>query len=180
MMNMRLPPSRSRSQTNPNNPSTAKKRRVQFARGSCSTVTPPLVLPMNPQAASNWKRASIMVFEDHFKAIKVNTWQSASKSVSAKYKKEVESTLKNFAEVHYPAIDWFATKRATSGITERRRATSAQSSERDAEPVQPEDRRTRPSTTQIKNRLRDHKLPISYNNFIVHSVKLSKRASCGY
>lgn len=174
-MNIKDPPARSRSQATAPTPAP-KKRKVQFARGDSAT-TPPPILPKNPNAAANWKKASLLVFEDHFKAVKVNTWQTTSKTATTAYKKEVETTLKNFAEIHYPAIDWYATKRATSGITERRRATSAQPLERDTEPMQPVDKRTRPSTTLIKNRLRDHKLPISYNNFIVHSMKLRNRVA---
>ena len=146
-------------------------RRVQFAK----TPRPSLISsqsqstdrPETPR--ETWRRASVAITATIDRTQKrVRNWKKITDRIGVRRQKEIERELDNFAEVHLPVIDRSAVKRATLKIAERRRIKSAPN-DRALEPCQPEDIRYRPST-ELKNRLQEYQLPISYNNFIVNNL----------
>lgn len=168
------------------------RRRVQFAKtprastNSVNSTTPSSSHPGNPRLVLNsplpdedlfslsptcpWRRASAAIIcglETQKK--KVKTWKKISSRIEKRRQKELEDQISNVREAHLPALDKNAVKRSTCKIAERKRVKSAPADKE--EPCQPDDVRQRPST-DLKNRLQDYQLPISYNNFIVTNLEM--------
>ena len=182
-------------------PGTVPKRRVQFAKtprasttSVCSTspsCTPRTISRSSPRTntslfsdleenddllfgsspACGWRRASAAIICGlENKKKKVQTWKKISNRIEKRRQKELEDQIANFREAHLPALDKNAVKRSTCRIVERKRIKSAPADKME-QPCQPDDVRQRPST-ELKNRLQDYQLPISYNNFIVNQLEM--------
>jgi len=125
-----------------------------------------------------WRRASAAIICGlENKKKKVKSWKKISGRIEKRRQRELDDQIANFSEAHLPALDKNAVKRTTCKIVERKRIKSAPS-DKVEEPCQPEDIRHRPST-ELKNRLQEYQLPISYNNFIVNQLEMRFRGQ-GY
>lgn len=148
------------------------RRRVQFAktpRASLATASSASSRhPLTPQGpvftpAGHWRRASAAIICGlQSKARRAASWRSLSGKVARRRRQAEARELATYTETHLAARD------PASRPLVRKRVKSAPSQKK--EPCQPEDKRSRPST-ELKNRLRDYQLPISYNNFIVNQLE---------
>ena len=176
------------------------RRRVQFAKtprasASASSTAPSCTGPSSKTSprpisdlteedlfgsspACEWRRASAAIICGlENKKKKVQTWKKISGRIEKRRQRELENQIANFSEAHLPALDKSAVKRSTCKIAERKRIKSAPADKLE-EPCQPDDVRLRPST-ELKNRLQEYQLPISYNNFIVSQLEMRFRGQ-GY
>ena len=166
-----------------------RRRKVQFMKTPCSSAnslapkslllsTPP-DLDMTPTLL--WRRASSAILADleidQQKVNKNKKWKRMTDKIEKRRQKMVQQQLENYREAHLPVLDKGAVKRSTYNITERKRVCSAVS-DKSQEPCQPDDMRSRPST-ELKNRIKEHRLPVSYNNFIVNQLEITFRGK-GY
>ena len=154
-----------------------RKKRVQFMKTPRSSaqssiqreiiITPPDLTP-----ALLWRRASSVVGIDinQNKVNKIKKWKKMTDKIEKRRLVEQQIDNLNYSEAHLPVLNKGAVRRSTLKILERKRINSA-ATENNQEPYQPDDVRSRPST-QLKNRMKDYRLPVSYNNFIVNQLEI--------
>ena len=157
-----------------------RSRRVQFATPRVSIES-----AMSSGATSGgigspaWRRnstASIVYNLEQQKKKKkkcAKSWTRISQKIENRRRKESQRVLSSFRETHLPALDVDAVKRATSAIRSRSTVPPVQ------DPVEEVEVPHRPST-ELKNRLRDYKLPLSYNNFIVRELEVRFKGPAYY
>eukprot|EP00116_Pleurobrachia_bachei_P011915 sb/3472177/ len=101
------------------------------------------------------------------------SWTKISQKIESRRRKESQRVLSSCRETHLPALDVDAVKRATSAIRSRSTVPPVQDPTEEVEvPLRP--------STELKNRLRDYKLPLSYNNFIVRELEVRFKGPAYY